>query len=563
MQLSNNLKLGLSNFAQLIQYKRKWLFQQCIKYDFDILLLSTGNRAGKTGTIAYQYVLRILGFHPIARKNITFFRCSNNHEISPIKKKNQSYCSCGKKWELVRRNSRVIRFASQNLPGQSSGKNKITAQSEIRNTQYPEFMKWLPRFLLKKDITFRNPAQTICDPFGYDDIVVEYISYNQAVQAGGGVSRLSVWLDESPNIDFYEEQLPRLIGDDGDLIISYTPADRTSWIFDEIFEKGDIYLRSKSVIDYYKQYQNKDYLPTQQKGKSQDIVIIQAATDDNPIMLKDTIDKKFESIDDPDTIAIRRYGIFKQSSGQIFKTFNYPIHFLSAMQSKDLFPNGIPLSWKHGRGIDWHPQTDLACGFISLSPTDEAFIWGEKSIPPDNFSIDEVAEIVSNMSQDYKFCVSLIDPLSVAHKTVINGKSITVKDQLNYSLRNYGLSGSPFFSWDTKGERGRDEIRKRLKNSIKVGEPFNNKIVDNYGCVSYLPTIWILNNCPQAAKSMASWRWKEWASPKDAIIKGEKNSPEQKYSHFNMVWEALFKHSSFRLGLGEIYKLRSYNRFRR
>ena len=78
----------------------------------------------------------------------------------------------------------------------------------------------------------------IYDPFGGPDIIVEFVSYNQSVQAMAGVQRASIWCDEACSPDFYEEQLPRLIAEDGDIIFTYTPADRSSWLFDEFFDRA-------------------------------------------------------------------------------------------------------------------------------------------------------------------------------------------------------------------------------------------------------------------------------------------------------------------------------------
>ncbi len=558
----NSHEIAQVNSSQgLIGFKDNWFSRQCLAHDYEVLLLDTGNRGGKTCNIARQYVLRILGVHPIARKNVLYFECSNGHEISPYKKKhnregNQTHCECGQVWKEHERVSRTFRFASQNLPGQSGA-----GDEEIKNMQYPEFMKWLPNVLLKKNLTFRNPAQVIKDPYGGRDIIIEYVSYNQPVQSQGGVDRLSVWCDEAPSLDFYEEQNSRLIGDDGDMILTYTPADRTSWLYDEIFDNARLLLKSKYIVDFMRNVLNEPAEERMETGSHKNIVVIQAASDDNPILTKESIDKKMENIDDPATLAVRRYGIFQQVSGKIFKSFDYKIHYIS---KDEYFPRGIPHGYTNGRGIDYHPQTPWAIGFMSLSPTNEAFVWGEMEANPEKVSTEDITEEVVHMSGDYSFKISLIDPLSVAVKKVENGKSITTRDEINSKIRGLykegvGTGGS-FFSWDTKGEKGRDTIRLRLNNAKKVGRPFNNKVIED-GVVIYLPTMWLLDKCPLSAKSMNKWRWEQWADSKTAAMKGEKNKPEQKWSHFNMVWEALFKHSGFRIPRPLVIKERTDSRF--
>ena len=67
--------------------------------------------------------------------------------------------------------------------------------------------------------------------------------------------------------------------------------------------------------------------------------MFQAATDDNPTLNIDVINEIFKQIDDPDALAIRRYGIFKQLSGRIFKDFEFSIHRIDA---NEFFPEGVP-----------------------------------------------------------------------------------------------------------------------------------------------------------------------------------------------------------------------------
>ena len=71
-------------------------------------------------------------------------------------------------------------------------------------------------------------------------------------------------------------------------------------------------------------------------------------------------------------------------------------------------------------------------------------------------------------------------------------------------------------------------------------------MLDSEGHEIHLPTIWILDTCPIAAKSMRNWRWEEWADRQSNLTKENKNKPEQKFSHFNTVWEGIFKNLAFR-----------------
>ncbi len=565
----------LNEFSGFLSFRSSWVNRQIFKHPYKVLMLITGNQFGKTGSIAYQYVLRILGRHPIPGKNIVFYRCEerscpnghtydanhlpsnleciecgeevdiqSGHDYPPIDP--PAKCEvCGRDVRRWERNSRVFRFCSETLPGQSTNISSTGESAEVKNTQYPEFKKWLPPHLIKKDITFRNPSMLISDPYGGKDITIDFVSYNQSVQSTAGTQRASIWCDESPSLDFYEEQLPRLVSEDGDLVLTYTPADRTSWIFDELFEKARLVLRTNAICTFLSQDGDRP-LNEEVVDSPYDYVVVMASTDDNPTLSKRVIDNIFMGIDDPDTLAIRRYGIFKQTSGRIFKEMDYAVHLIPGDK---YMPLGIPYHWTHGRAIDYHPRTPWACMFMSISPEDEAFIWGELNISPERMSIENIAKEVSLISEDYKFRVELIDPLSKASQKHKDGKSVTPLDEFNDAMwkwKKEGVgTGGYFSSWDTKGEKGRDEIRLRLKNAKRVGTPYNNLVIEK-GKPVRLKTIWYLDSCKLAAKYARQWRWEEWANSKDAVTKEDKNKPEQKWSHFNMCAEALFKVAAFK-----------------
>lgn len=230
----------IDKIAQLVQfgkYKSTKIFRRFIRLPHKVKGLFVGNQGMKTSATAFQYIMRIWGTHPIAKFNVLYFECEKRVELfdnvedhdvyreykTRYLEKHKSIDSatfnmatrpkdnicpeCGAGIVIHKRKTRIFRFASEMLPTEKAGLEGDTIQSaEINNTQYPEFKKWLPPFLIKKDITVRNPAITLFDPnanqdFGGlkyvgADIMVEFVSYNQSVQAGAGVQRLSVWEDE-------------------------------------------------------------------------------------------------------------------------------------------------------------------------------------------------------------------------------------------------------------------------------------------------------------------------------------------------------------------------------
>jgi hypothetical protein len=500
-------KIALNDWVGFFSFKPTWAFKKLIECDTNIIGLFTGNQAMKTSNVSFWNVMSILGILPVESKNI--------RPTDSI---------------------RVLRFASETLPMESEGK-------EVRNTQYPEFKKWLPPSLIKKEISLRKPVLTLRDPQGGPDLFIEFVSFSQDVQAQAGVQRRRVWIDEHCKKAFYEEQVPRLLASGGDMIFTLTPAQEyLDWEFDEFYERASTIIRTPAIVKRIKERTDKDVPTVEHIDSGRSITIIMAATDDNPTLDMETIERQFDTIGDEDIIDIRRYGLFKQISGRIFKNFEKNIHVINRDK---FFPTGIPFSWLHARGIDYHDHNNWAIGWMSISPQNEAFIWNEFYPSPENMVTLDICGVIADKSLDYRYMINKIDPL--AAKTQSN-TGLSVVDDINrymHELKKDGRgTGGYWTTWDTKSTRGRDEIRMRLANSRLVSVPFNNQVHRN-GRTEFLPTIWIMDTCRNSIEFMHSWRKEQWTNREMALQKDSKDEPQQKWSHFNMVWEGLFKEPSF------------------
>jgi len=508
----------LNNWSGFFGFKRTKVFDWLIHCPCKIICLYTGNQFGKNETVAMDYNLRVLGIHPQAHKNV-----------------------------MPDDTVRIFRFASQTLPAEKS-------DTEVRNTQYPVMKKRMPPMLLKKDITARKPVVTVQCPDGAE-VQFEYVSFSQEVQSGAGVQRRSIWIDEECSKDFYDEQIPRLMAADGDIIFSFTPVPGAiGWEFDELYERARIIYRTEAVRQRIKERTGETVPEVQYTDSSDDIAVIMAATDDNPIYeelakkksklvgrtitAKDYIDSLFGMYDDEDVIDARRYGLFRQLSGKIYKSFSVVVHVISY---EKYFPEGIPFDWKHFRGIDYHKSNPWAVVWISVSPQNEIFVWCEYAPSPGKMITYDIALNIAQRSGDFKYSLDLIDPL--AKEKQINTNLSTVED-LNryfYEFKKQGLcTGGYFQSWDTKGTRGREELTARLINSTKVGKPFNNKVIED-GRTVFLPTIWFTENCRGIIESMKNWRLEEWKSREALFEKDAKESPTVRWSHFPITIECLLK----------------------
>lgn len=457
--------------------------------------------AHNTATIAYHYIARMLGHHKVAAKNALM---------------------------------KKVRCISSSLPESDD-------PSVQDNAQYTELKRLIPPELILKDITARSANLVVRRPVGLssDRTVFEFRSSKQELQDLGKINISSLWHDEETPKDKREECKMRLISEGGDEVFSLTATNPISYMFDEVWRQAAYIFRTKTISQKFG-------LPQVEKIKTgRDIAAIQMATDDNPTLDLDIIDHIFQDISDPDELALRRYGVFKQISGRIFKSYDPSICYIPF---KKYFPNGIPYEWVHARGIDYHEsRTPWSIGWVSANQNDEWFLWQEfhPAIDgPNAYNTYDISKAVVRKSGDYYFTVNLIDPL--ASKKQPN-TLFSVTDDLNrhfLQLREVEGMGTPAYweGWNTKGTGGRDEVAKRFKNAVRCGKPFNNAIKEK-GAVKYLPTLWICDTCPNFHKSVLNWSYGEWVTQGTKAVNDPKPTPQQKNSHDNMVLEAFSKDS--------------------
>jgi len=517
-----------------------------------------------------------MGQHPVPKKNVVYFECKRRdmdntaphgyymfNDMGTLVRgwergtfnirslpKDGKCPECGEDIVIHQRTSRKIRLCSETLPGD---KEKIsddgTETAEAKNTVYPEIMKWMPPNLVKRDITFRNPTLIVHDPLkGFElngtvnrggDIVFDFVSYSQTIQAGAGVQRMSIYCDEEPNKDFWDEQLPRLLKEDGDIILGLTPAYNLTWTFDELFERAQVYYRTPRVCDFLNDTEKVDtYKPVITTDTTENIAVVQSSSYDNPTLSEDVVDQMCVNIDDPDVLATRIYGIHRQVSGRIFKGFDYKVHYIDL---DEYFPDGIFKDYNHYRMIDYHSHNKWACLWLSVSPWNEAFVWKEWSPDPEKLITRKIANEIMHMSGDYKFLINLIDPLSSETQTNTGTSTLDDLNALFFEFKRNSLgTGGYWEPWDTKGVRGREVVRERLNNSKICGKPFSNEVEDR-GLKRHLPTLWISNRCPETAKSIRQWRLESRIRSASNVNKDRSEKPAQKFSHYPTALEAVFK----------------------
>ena len=588
------LDLELNEFESLFKYIHTWMSTYFFNLPHKVIALFAGNQSLKTCLMNYQLIIRIRGLHPIPKKNVLYFECEQRtlNNIAPhgyytildgyggkfkgyekgtwnkMRLPKRMKCPfCGSGIRIHKRKSHVFRLACEIIPTDKSsfgfGDNKTV--TEVRSTMYPELKKWLPDYMISRDkfgrrmdISTRTPTIVLNNPnegrsfngLRYDgqNIVIEFVAYSQSVQSTAGKQRLSCLTDEEPPADFWEEQYPgRLVAEDGDILLGVTPAIHVSWTFDEIHEKASMVLASKAYTEYAKKNIRRSTKQIEYANSGYDFAVIKAATDDNPTLSGEVVEEMYKDVSDPETLATRRYGIHRQSTGRIFKEFSFDRHVINPAQ----FFEGV--GWEPffekchlARTYDYHTHKPHAIAWVALSQDNELFIFDEFSPAPDDKWVTKtICEEIASRRRFLKYKINVIDPYA---NQINSSTGITTVQEMNkifMELRKLDeCSGGVWEVFNTKGDVGRNAIRQRLQGSLKVGKPFNNLVVQN-GIKIRIPTIWIFNNCIEMARSLKHWRLDETKNLRHGKKDEKEFKPSQKFSHYCTALEGLLKDSRF------------------
>lgn len=442
-----------------------------------------GNQAGATHTAMHDCCMRLLGMHP---------NLDRNRLVKPI------------------------RCVSKTLP---------KGAGDEENQQYVEFRRLFPPELIVKDVTARSATMVLRDPNGGSNRKLEFMSSSQEIDAFMSVQRSAYYQDEEIDRLKWDENLMRLIRYNGDVTIGLTPVRGLDWTYDDIWKRAEVIHRSKTIC-------GKFGFPREERFNIKSgIEVFCWATDDNPVMTQEAVDRIFSGLVDEDELAMRRYGVFRQASGRIYKLFDRQVHSLDA--GKYFNPSEFMQYWQY-RMIDFHPRKPWYVSYVSISPQHEWFVWNELKAQHHHKTTYELREDIKRSSlvpeDDVNNRMSLIDPLSKV-KQANTGHSVF--DDL--TLGEGGLRRCQ--AADTKNERGRFEINRRLKNALIAGAPNNNYKRDlepdpRFG--QYMPTLWVMNDCEGHVEHFTHFRYKDY---KDPHLKATRDAPrpdshEDKYSDY-------------------------------
>lgn len=477
VDINNNF---LNQFDAIINFMHHEIGDKYLASDANIRAIIKGNQGGGTAWSSFDAGLRVFGIHPNPKKN---------------------------------RLDKPIRFISKCLP---------KGPGDEENQQYVEFKRFIPKEYIAKDVTARSALMEIKSPYGGPNLKVEFMAKTQEIDAFMSVQRSALYQDEEIDRVKWDENRMRLAkpasqGMGGDSTICLTPVKGLDWTYDDIWKNARTIYRSKIVAEKF----NLPRIEKSDNGK--DIEVFSWATDDNPVLDSNTLDILFDGIDDPDELAMRRYGVFRQVSGRIYKSFEKKIHVVpfDKVWNADLFRN-----YWHFRMIDYHPAKPWYCSWVAISPKNEWFVWNELLGKHDFMTSIDLREQIkgeSLLQEDHPFNrATLVDPLA---KVKQPNTGFSVFEDI--SIGENGLRRCT--AADTKNQNGRLHIKQRLKNSLECGVPGNNlnRGEPDVRFGIYKPTIWFLSNCTGHINHFNSWRYVDWKQEHVKAVKDVKRESEK------------------------------------
>ena len=328
----------------------------------------------------------------------------------------------------------------------------------------------------------------------------------------------------------------RLLAYCGDTSVVLTPVRGLDWTFDHLWRRAARIYRSKTICKVFGSPK------IEELGNNTDIEVFCWATDDNPFLKKESIEHIFEQFHperDKDELAMRRYGVFKQVSGRIYKTFDKMVHCISW---EKVFSADVFRYYWHFRMIDYHPTKPLYVSWVAVSPTQEWYIWNEMIANHDRSTVYDLRDEIkkeSLVAEDEDMNRrTLVDPL--ARQTQIDPdrpgySQLSIYDHL--TMGENGLRRCEAADTKNSVNQGRMNIRKRLKNALDCEYPGNNRLKDGktqsdprFG--EYLPTLWFFDTCKEHIEHFASWRDVEYKTDAARAEHGTRKGPMDRWSDF-------------------------------
>ena len=335
----------------------------------------------------------------------------------------------------------------------------------------PQFAQWLPLSELRGGSwakAYEKSTRTLNFANGS---FIEFMSYDQELDAFAGTSRHFIYFDEEPPQPIFTENRLRLVDTAGSWWIAMTPVEGMDRIYDEL------YLPGKSNPDLK-------------------IDVIEVDMSENPHLAVTEIQAVMAGLSEDEKKA-RIQGKFVRRGGLVYKHFDQNVHVIDPM---------IPPS-------DWEWYASVDHGFNN--PT--AWLW--HAVSPDGNIVTFAEHYESERTVDYHAGVIharnagfgrvpdiyVGDP-AIAQRQGVTGTSIQTE---------YATHGVPIVL-------GNNDVLNGVNLATKYIDP---------GPDGKSPKWHVTRNCVNLINELSKLRWRTWASSKMAYQNNKHDAIHKKDDH--------------------------------
>lgn len=159
---------------------------------------------------------------------------------------------------------------------------------------------------------------------------ITFKSYEQGREKWQGAGKKLIWFDEEPPYSIWEEALMRHeAGITLDVILTMTPVNGMTWVYDEIYMATD----------------------------REDLFVITAGWDDNPYLTEEQKEDMARGLTD-EAIEVRKYGRFVSRVGLVCNWWNREVHVIDIGEYKD--------DWSYFEVVDGGWSDPVAYLFVAM-----------------------------------------------------------------------------------------------------------------------------------------------------------------------------------------------------
>lgn len=409
----------------------------------------------------------IHGYQPHG-KQIAFH--SSSARIRALFGGNRSGKTVGGATEVVFRTTGTSPFARVKPPPVHWRVVAVDFKDGVEKIVKPEIARWMPPSALQYgswEESYDKELRTLTLENGS---TIEFMSYEQDTEKFAGTSRDGVWHDEEPPREIYVENQMRLIDKGGLSILTMTPLEGMTWVYD------DVYLRAQ--ID-----------PT--------VEVWEVDMSDNPFLNTVEMEAILSGLTREERDA-RAHGKFVQIGGLIYKEFS------ERNIRKPFIP---PKDWLWVAGLDHGHNNPTAWGWFGISPDGDIVLFDEwyRSGHIVSYHAQKVHEFNALHDRVPDYYVG--DP-SIRNVDPITGTSVLIE---------YINHGIPIILGNNDVKAGIDLVKKKI---IGIGDPPTNR-----------PSLYVTSNCVNTIREHQRYRWAKWATRRGNEEHNKKEEPVKKDDH--------------------------------